>query len=335
MGRLSAWGASAALAVASMGLATGSAQAGSENWGSNGFGACTSLADIVYPDTFSEPSGNCVQSLSGWVSVKPWTIFNATPTCEDTLDGPYPVSSLYPSLTAWDPDEPEWVFSGQAWYNGASMNESVTTVAGNGVAWQGSGIDSDAADLPTAFYGNWDGNLAGSIGWGTGIMAFGNPDLFDTKTAQYALACLGAESMGVEPYGTYSGSTSAAAHGSPALRYTHNPSPAERKRVIPRSGDSDTHVLAWHRITVKPSDTRKVTLRCPSGYERSGLLQLTHEHAPADMKAPSASEIKKNQVTVKSQKHQPKQARFTIKSKKLTMTTMVHAHLPCSKMSPQ
>ena len=331
IGRLSAWGASIALAVASMGAATGSAQAGSENWGSNGFGACTSLNTSEFAD---QSFGACVQSLSGWVTVKPWTIFNATPTCEDTLDGPYPLSSLYPSWA--NTDEPQWVFSGQAWYNGATMNESVRVdFPGAGIAWQGDDIDSDVAEDIDAFYGNWDGNLAGSVEWGTGIMAFGNPDLFSTKTAQYALACLKAQSVGVQPYGTYSGSVSAPEQGSPALRYTHNPSPAERKRVIPRSGDSDTHVLAWHRITVKPYDTRKVTLRCPSGYERSGLLQLTHEHAPADMKAPSASEIKKNQVTVKSQKHQPKQARFTIKSKKLTMTTMVHAHLPCSKMSPQ
>jgi hypothetical protein len=332
MKRLSAWGASAALAVASMGAATGSAQAGSENWGSNGFGACTSLGNSTFSD---QSSGACVQSLSGWVNVKPWTIFYATPTCEDTLDGPYPVSTLYPGLA--DADYPIYVFSGQAWYAGAEMNEWVDDTAYGeiGIAWQGSGIDSDLAKDHEVFFGKWDGDAAQSVNWGTGMMAFGNPDLFSSKTAQYALACLEAQVFGVEPYGTYSRSTSAAAFGSPVLRYSHNPSPAERKGVIPRSGDSDTHVLVWHRITVKPYDTRKVTLRCASGYERSGLLQLTDEHAPADMKAPSASEIKKNQVKVKSQKHQPKQARFTIKSKKLSMTTMVHAHLPCSKMAPQ
>lgn len=67
------------------------AQSGSNNWGDNGFGACTSLGNSTYSD---QSFGACVQSLSGWVSVKPWTIYNATPTCEDTLDGPYPVSSL-------------------------------------------------------------------------------------------------------------------------------------------------------------------------------------------------------------------------------------------------
>lgn len=332
MKRLLACGASAALAVASMGIATGSAQAGSNNWGDNGFGACTSLGNSTYAD---QSFGACVQSLSGWVSVKPWTIFNATPTCEDTLDGPYPVSSLDPDFG--DSDIPQWVFSGQAWYNGASMNQTVSAApgGGTGAAWQGSGIDSDLAENIGAFFGNWNGSSAETPSWGTGITAFGNPDLFDTKTAQYALACLEAQSVGVQPYGMYSRSVSASASLTPTLRHTHNPSPAERKRIIPRSSDSDSHVLVWRRITVEPFDTRKVTLRCPSGYVRSGLLQLTHEHAPADMKAPTRSQLKKNQVTAKSQIHQPKQARFKVKSKKLNMTTMVHAHLPCSKMSPQ
>lgn len=330
MGRWPAWGASVALAVASMGAATGSAQANSENWGNNGFGACTSLGNSTFSD---QSSGACVQSLSGWVTVKPWAIFNATPTCEDTLNGPYPVSTLYPSWA--NTGEPQWVFSGQAWYWGGSMDQSVAAPSDTGIAWQGDEIGKEEAGNSNVFFGNWDGNLAVTPSWGTGSMAFGNTDLFSSQIAQYALACLEAQSVGVQPYGTLSGSVSAPEQGSPTLRYTHNPSPAERKRVIPRSGDSDAHVLAWHRITVKPYDTRKVTLRCPSGYERSGLLQLTPEYAPADMKAPSASEIKKNRVTVKSQKHQPKQARFTIKSKKLSMTKMVHAHLPCSKMSPQ
>jgi hypothetical protein len=53
------------------------AQGGSNNWGNNGFGACTSLGNSTYSD---QSFGACVQSLSGWVSVKPWTIYNATPT---------------------------------------------------------------------------------------------------------------------------------------------------------------------------------------------------------------------------------------------------------------
>ena len=102
---------------------------GSNNWGDNGFGACTSLGDSTLSD---QSFGACVQALSGWVSVKPWTIYNATPTCEDTLDGPYPVSQLQPTWA--NADEPQRFF-GQAWYDGASMNQSVPSFGGVGTVW--------------------------------------------------------------------------------------------------------------------------------------------------------------------------------------------------------
>lgn len=326
MNKAVAASATAALILGMMAASASSAQAGSNNWGDNGFGACTSLGN----STFSDQSfGACVQSLSGWVSVKPWTIYNATPTCEDTLDGPYPVSSLDPDFA--DTDTPQWVFSGQAWYNGAGMDQSVAAALGGaGAAWQGNGIDSDMAEDIDAFYGNWDGNLAVTPSWGTGITAFGNPDLFETHTAQYALACLEAQSVGVQPYGTYASSLSVAALGQPTLRVSHNPRPAERKHTVKVSKASDDHVMQWRRITLVPKDKRKVTVKCPAGYERLGHIQLTPEHAPKNMKAPTKKKIKKNKVKLTSRAHKGKKAVFTVKTKKLSMTTMVNAHLRCS-----
>ena len=326
MNKLFAASATAALALGMMAATASSAQAGSNNWGDNGFGACTSLGN----STFSDQSfGACVQSLSGWVSVEPWTIYNATPTCEDTLDGPYPVSSLYPTWA--NTDEPQWVFSGQAWYNGASMDQSVSAApgGGTGAAWQGSGIDSDIAEDIDAFYGDWDGNLAVNPSWGTGITAFGNPDLFETYSAQYALACLEAQSVGIQPYSTYASSLSVAALGQPKLRVSHNPRPAERKHTVKVSEAPGDHVMQWRRITLVPKDKRKVTVKCPSGYERIGQIQLTPEHAPKNMKAPTKKKLKKNKVKLTSRAHKAKKAVFTVKTKKLSMTTMVNAHLRC------
>jgi hypothetical protein len=72
------------------------------------------------------------------------------------------VSTLNPSWA--NTDEPQRVFSGQAWYYGASMNESVAAALGGGIAWQGDNIDSELAEDIDAFYGNWDGDIAGSVG---------------------------------------------------------------------------------------------------------------------------------------------------------------------------
>ena len=311
---------------------------GSNNWGDNGFGACTSLGN----STFSDQSfGACVQSLSGWVSVKPWTIYNATPTCEDTLDGPYPVSSLYPTWA--NSDTPQWAFSGQAWYNGASMNESVSAApgGGTGTAWQGSGIDSDLAEDIDTFFGNWNGDLTETPSWGTGITAFGNPDLFDTYTAQYALACLEAQSIGVQPYGRYASSYPSVAEPltrqpeakdpvtgklkSSEITYTYNPNPAERNHVIEHADGK--HIKLHRRITLQEGEKRKVVMEYPKGFERGpNRITFAAEYVTPDMSAPTQEHFELTKIHQKA-RYKKNKAIFTVKSRKLALTTMLNAQL--------
>ena len=51
---------------------------GSYQWGDNGFGACDPGLGAGFSDGVTGPGSGCAQALSGWVDVKPWTIYEAT-----------------------------------------------------------------------------------------------------------------------------------------------------------------------------------------------------------------------------------------------------------------
>jgi len=121
----------AACAVVAVGI--GSANA-SYNWGDNGYGACQNS----YGESQWTVTGNCIQSLSGWVTVKGWTVYNATATCEDILTGPYPTASNFGG---------GYAYSGQAFLaldttgtwpsNGATVSSNANGAGSHGIAWQG------------------------------------------------------------------------------------------------------------------------------------------------------------------------------------------------------
>lgn len=328
-------------AVAVMGLgAAGAAQAGSYNWGDNGYGACQNN-DGVSDWTVTN---NCLQSLSGWVTVKPWTIYNATATCEDILTGPYPTASNFGGGFA---------YSGQAFLaldttgswpsNGATVSSNANGAGSHGIAWQGgSDIGSDVAEVKTIQLGNWDLDVANApTTWGTAVMAFGNSDLFASQSAQYAMACLAADdAIGQNDYysggGVYtpnertpSGTVAMAREHTDTVR--HNPRPAERNHVVRHADAAAPTVTRWRRITLQRNVQRTVRMACPGGYRRSGQVEVTPEHAPRNMKPPTTAQVRNTTFSLLRRSHDRTGATVRVKASRLPVTTMLNMHLTCVK----
>jgi len=330
----------AAVAVVGLGAA-GAAQAGSYNWGDNGYGACQNNGGV----SDWTVTNNCLQSLSGWVTVKPWTIYNATATCEDILTGPYPTASNFAGGFA---------YSGQAFLaldttgswpsNGATVSSSADNAGSYGIAWQGgSDIGSDVAEVKTIQLGNWDLDVANApTTWGTAVMAFGNSDLFESQTAQYAMACLAADdAIGMNDY--YSGGgvytpnertpsgVVAMARENAAPQVRHNARPAERNHIIRHAEAQRATVTRWRRITLQPNVQRTIRMACPGGYQRSGNVEITPEYAPGNMKAPTAAQLRNTTFSVLRRSHDRRGATVRAKAARLPVTTMLNAHLTCVK----
>ena len=343
--------AGAALAIGAVGL--GSANA-SYNWGDNGYGACQNN----YGESQWTVTGNCIQSLSGWVTVKGWTIYNATATCEDSISGPYPTQG---SGSPFVPYLQGFVYSGQAFLNWANTNTTWpangTTTSnfpydGGGVAWQGSSgdITGDVPETVTLQLGNWNTNLTNApTTWGTAHMAFGDTSPY-SHTAQYAMACIGPNiAIGQNSYasgGLWSpngviaqgsinerpaaGATAMARESAvPAVR--HNPRPAERNMLRRHAETSRPTLTRWRRVTLRPNVQRTFRMACPGGYQRTSQVDLTPEYAPKNMQAPTAAQIKGTRIPVLARSYNGTGATVRVKGTRLPVTTMLNAHLTCVK----
>ena len=315
---------------------------GSYNWGDNGWGACDPGMGVsgLSEDGLTGPGTGCAQALSGWVSVKPWTIYEATCTCEDLIDGPYPMSSLYGS------SDPSYIISGQALrYKTIGQGDSTlnydpsdlgTTVKPGGagysygVAWQGSDIDSDAASEQTLDFGDWSGGKATQ--YGTAHMAFGNPEFWSSKSAQYAMACFTANywvnpslTRVPSPLARQSQLTDPVTGYRQSSELTYNPNPAERNHVIEHADGK--HIKLHRRITLQEGEKRKVVMDYPKGFERGpNRITFAAEYVTPDMSAPTQEHFDLTKIHQKA-RYKKNKAIFTVKSRKLALTTMLNAQL--------
>ena len=327
-------------AAVALGVA-GGASGGSYNWGNDGYGACQNSDGL----TDWTVVNNCLQSLSGWVTVKPWTIYNATATCEDILTGPYPTASNFAGGFA---------YSGQAFIaldttgqwpsNGATVRSDTNGASSHGIAWQGgSDIGSDVAEVKTIQLGDWNLDVADApTTWGTAVMAFGNADLFESQTAQYAMACLASNvAIGQNDYysdgGYYTANertppgAMATARGSGRSGIRHNPRPAERNLVIRHPEAARPTVTRWRRITLQTNIHRKLRMACPGGFQRSGTADLMPEYAPKSMQPPTARQLHNTRFSVLSRSHDRSGATLQVKATRLPVTTMLNVQLTCVK----
>ena len=306
---------------------------GSYQWGDNGYGACNQGMGSAF-DSYTGPDSGCTQALSGWVDVKPWTIYEATCSCEDAYDGPYPMSALYNYI------DPTYVISGQAWtakyqndsslqYNSSDLGTTVKPKSYNaGVAWQGSDIDSDLATDLTLNFGNWEEN---TTQYGTAHMAFGNPDLFSSKSAQYAMACFtadwweGASERMPSPLARQSQSTDPVTGYMKSSELIYNPNPGERNHVI-EHGDGK-HIRLHRRITLQEGEKRKVVMEYPKGFERGpNRITFAAEYVTPDMSAPTQEHFDLTKIHQKA-RYKKNKAIFTVQPRKLALTTMLNAQL--------
>lgn len=340
----------AVFAVGAVGVNSAKA---SYNWGDNGYGACQNDYGLSWTET-----NNCVQALSGWVTVKGWTIYNASATCEDSISGPYPTQG---SGSPFVPYLQGYVYSGQAFLNWSYQNSTWPTNGtttsnfpydGGGVAWQGSSgaITGDVPETVTLQLGDWDTNLSVEpTVWGTAHLAFGDSSIY-SHTAQYAMACIGPNiATGQNAYASGgfwspsgsiaqgsvakrtrgSGTATARTNAAPSVR--HNPRPAERNILRRHAGTSRPTVTRWRRITLRRNVKRTLRMACPRGYHRTGQVDLTPEYAPRNMKAPTAAQIKRTRIRVLSRSHDRRGATVRVKAMRLPVTTMLNAHLTCVK----
>ena len=339
---------------------------GSYNWGDNGFGACNPGlgSDFVSPTGSYEDAPACAQALSGWVDVKPWTIYEATCSCHDLYDGPYPLISLYPNAGLFK-DEiypiqsdfvyPGFVVSGQAWsykyrnsstlpYNSSDLGTTIKPGASwytNGIAWQGSDIDSDAATESTLDFGDWSGDYSQMYSQaGTAHMAFGNPDPFSSKSAQYAMACVDAGVWHGTNYGAYGArmpsplarqteSTDPVTGYMKSPELTYNPNPGERNHVIEHADGK--HIRLHRRITLQEGEKRKVVMEYPKGFERGpNRITFAAEYVTPDMSAPTQEHFDLTKIHQKA-RYKKNKAIFTVQPRKLALTTMLNAQLKLVK----
>lgn len=266
--------------------------------------------------------------------MKPWTIFQAHPTCEDAFNGPYPLVNT-----------PEYFASGQAWAGGADINGSTSTLnGGEGIAWQGDGIDSDMDETIKIYFGSWSGYTDDMPQpWGTGNMAFGNQDLFSTKTAQYALAC----GVAINVNGTKNPNElksqlpgpsnfllsaddideKHALHNNPSV--AHNPNPAERMQMLWQNQADPPTITMHNRITLKEGVDRVIELQVPDGYKPVGDLLITPEHAPADMRQPSQDDLDGTSFSYSRHEwdDEANTLRYSLSVHDLVHTTMLHTQM--------
>ena len=309
---------------------------GSYQWGDNGFGACDPGLGAGFSDGVTGPGSGCAQALSGWVDVKPWTIYEATCSCEDLYDGPYPMSHLYGET------DNTYVVSGQAW-NSKYINDSTlqynssdlgTTIKPSeyeaAVAWQGSDIDGDVPTYMTLNFGNWSGGKPTQ--YGTAHMAFGNPEPFSSKSAQYAMACVTASWWEItpservpSPLARQSESTDPVTGHMKSPELTYNPNPGERNHVI-EHGDGK-HIRLHRRITLQEGEKRKVVMKYPKGFERGpNRITFAAEYVTPDMSAPTQEHFDLTKIHQKA-RYKKNKAIFTVQPRKLALTTMLNAQL--------